>query len=200
MGPAQFHGLCHSNRGCAMRMTLALGGLAFAMTIAGVPAICGSGCVARAEDTPLMPKPQPDNPGVLPISVEHQLARQQFEASCVHCGSSLLWQAEPSRSAAISGPMTSSTRTLWGRRPLNGDGTPPTPVRSDRLPVLLLCVPLVEDVLGRLERVVGLRKADIGRALQDRLDHLVAGRTAVQRAARVQGDFPRQGRRRRPRR
>src|SRR5262245_20811493 len=58
-----------------------------------------------------------------------------------------------------------------------------------RLPILLLRLPAVEHVLGGLERVVGLREAHIGRALQDGLDDLLAGAAAVERAARVQRDL-----------
>ena len=72
--------------------------------------------------------------------------------------------------------------------------------QSQRLPILLLRLPAVEHVLGGLERVVGLREAHIGRALQDGLDDLVAGGAAVERAARVQRDLVGQiGRRRRRR-
>src|SRR5262245_23564123 len=76
-----------------------------------------------------------------------------------------------------------STSSLMSSR---GSAPRPRDAPSQRLPVRLLRFPAVEHVLRRLERVVGLGKADIGRALQDGFDDLLALGAAIERAARVQ--------------
>src|SRR5262245_37063044 len=92
------------------------------------------------------------------------------------------------RAAAIASPTcvrSARPRSTCCSR-LSAKARRPRDAPSQCLPVRLLRLPAVEHVLRRLERVVGLWKADIGRALQDGLDDLLALGAAIERAARVQ--------------
>jgi hypothetical protein len=64
-------------KGCAVRMMLAL--LALAMMGAAGPLSCDAGCAARGEDARPVPKTYPDDSGLVPMPVEHEMVQRRYE-------------------------------------------------------------------------------------------------------------------------